>query len=206
MISSFVQAIGGQQPIEGVYLPIQDVEQTEHGFQQLFIGQLNAAGIYNGLMDHQGISPLPVVPPRYPDRLKEILVENMNFRPMQEVPLYQLHSRRGRQPMQYAEQTRGMQFREWAGARPPATQMHCGRGWTDATESFAGIRCSRSVEETSQFPAQNQGGERMRASSSPRQLTLNRSVYVLKLSQTHMISHSTNSRAISNVSRSSGHG
>ena len=125
-------------------------------------------------------SPLPVVPPRYPDRLKEILVENMNFNPMQEVPLYQVHSRRGRQPMQYADQARGMQFRDWAEARPAATQMHCGRGWTDATESFAGIRCSRSVEETSQFPEQNQGGERMRASSSPRQLTLNRSVYILR--------------------------
>ena len=189
MISSFVQAIGGQQPIEGVDLPIHNGEQTEHGSRQLFIGQLNAAGIYNGLMDPQGISPLPVVPPSYPDRLKEILVENMNFRPMQEVLLYQLHSRRGRQPMQYAEQTRGMQFREWAGARPPATEMHCGRGWTDATESFAGIRCSRSVEETSQFPEQNQGGERMRASSSPRQLTLNRSVYDLKLSQTYILSN-----------------
>ena len=143
-------------------------------------------------MDSQGTgSPLPVVPPRYPDCLKEILVEDMNFNPMQEVPLYQVHSRRGRQPMQYAEQTRGMQFRDWTEARPPATQMHCERGWTVATESFAGIRCSRSVEETSQFPEQNQGGERMRASSSPRQLTLNRSVYVLKLSQTHMISHPT---------------
>ena len=138
-------------------------------------------------MDSQGTgSPLPVVPPRYPDCLKEILVEDMNFNPMQEVPLYQVHSRRGRQPMQYAEQTRGMQFRDWTEARPPATQMHCGRGWTVATESFAGIRCSRSVEETSQFPEQNQGGERMRASSSPRQLTLNRSVYVLKLRQTHI--------------------
>ena len=136
MISSFVQAIGGQQPIEGVYLPIHDVEQTEHGSQQLFIGQPNPAGIYNGLMDHQGISPLPVVPPRYPDRLKEILVEDMYFNPMQEVPLYQVHSRRGRQPMQYADHARGMQFRDWAEARPAATQMHCGRGWTDATESF----------------------------------------------------------------------
>ena len=85
--------------------------------------------------------------------------------------------------MQYAEQTRGMQFRDWS---LPATQMHCRRGWTDATESFAGIRCSRSVEETSQFPEQNQEGDRMRASSSPRQLTLNRSVYVLKLSQMHI--------------------
>ena len=186
MISTFLQAIGGQQPIEGVYLPIHNGEQTENRSQQLFIGQPNAAGSYNGLMDHQGISPLPVVQPRYPDRLKEILVEDMNFNPMQEVPLYQVHSRRGRQPMQYAEQTRGMQFRDWTEARPPATQMHCERGWTVATESFAGIRCSRSVEETSQFPEQNQGGERMRASSSPRQLTLNRSVYVLKLSQTHI--------------------
>ena len=176
MISSFVQAIGGQQPIEGVYLPIHEVEQTEHGSQQLF-------------MDHQGISPLPVVPPRYPDRLKEILVEDMNFNPMQEVPLYQVHSRRGRQPMQYAYQARRMQFRDWAEARPAATQMHCGRGWTDATESVNGIRYSRSVQETSQFPEQNQGGERMRASSSPRQLTLNRSVYVLKLSQTHIPSN-----------------
>ena len=176
MISSFVQAIGGQQPIEGVYLPIHEVEQTEHGSQQLFISQPNPTGIYNGLMDHQGISPLPVVPPRYPDRLKEILVEDMNFNPMQEVPLYQVHSRRGRQPMQYADQARRMQFRDWAEARPAATQMHCGRGWTDGTESFDGIRCSRSVEETSQFPEQNQGGERMRASSYPRQLTLNRSV------------------------------
>ena len=189
MISSFVQAIGGQQPIEGVYLPIHDVEQTEHGSQQLFIGQPNAAGIYNGLMDHQGISPLPVVPPRYPDRLREILVEDTNFNPMQEVPLYQVPSRSGRQTMHYADQARGMQFRDWSEARPPATQMHCGRGWTVPTESFAGIRCSRSVEETSQFPEQNQGGERMRASSSPRQLTLNRSVYVLKLSQTHIPSN-----------------
>ena len=82
-----------------------------------------------------------------------------------------------------------MQFRDWAEARPAATQMHCGRGWTDATESVNGIRCSRSVEETSQFPEQNQGGERMRATSSPRQLTLNRSVYVLKLSQTHILSN-----------------
>ena len=186
MISSFVQAIGGQQPIEGVDLPIHDVEQTEHGSQQLFIGQPNPAGIYNGLMDHQGISPLPVVPPRYPDRLKEILVEDMNFNPMQEVPLYQVHSRRGGQPMQYADQARRMQFRDWAEARPAATQMHCGRGWTDATESVNGIRYSRSVQETTQFPEQNQGGERMRVSSSPRQLTLNRSVYVLKLSQTHI--------------------
>ena len=189
MISSFVQAIGGQQPIEGVYLPIHDVEQTEHGSQQLFIGQPNPAGIYNGLMDHQEISPLPVVPPRYPDRLKEILVEDMNFNPMQEVPLYQVHSRRGRQPMQYADQARRMQFRDWAEARPAATQMHCGRGWTDATESVNGIRYSRSVQETSQFPEQNQGGERMRASSYPRQPTLNRSVYVLKLSQTHIPSN-----------------
>ena len=182
--------IGGQ-PIEEVYLPIHNGEQIE-GSQQLFIGQPDTAEIYNGLMDSQGTgSPLPVVPPRYPDRLKEILVENMNFNPVQEVPLYQVHSRRGRQPMQYAEQTRGIQFRDWTEARPPATQMHCERGWTVATESFAGIRCSRSVEETSQFPEQNQGGERMRASSSPRQLTLNRSVYVLKLSQTHMISHPT---------------
>ena len=145
------------------------------------------------LMGSQGISPLPVVPPRYPDRLKEILVENMNFNPMQEVPLYQVHSRRGRQPMQNAEQTREMQFRDWS---LPATQMHCGRGWTVATESFAGIRCSRSVEETSQFPEQDQGGERMRASSFPRQLTLNRSVYELKLRQTHIISHPTNSRLL----------
>ena len=141
-------------------------------------------------MDSQGTgSPLPVVPPRYPDRLKEILVENMNFNPMQEVPLYQVHSRRGRQPMQYAEQTRGMQFRDWAEAGLATTQMHCGRGWTDATESVNGNRWSRSVEETSQFPEQNQGGERMRATSSPRQLTLNRSVYVLKLSQTHIPSN-----------------
>ena len=153
-------------------------------------------------MGSQGISPLPVVPPRYPDRLKEILVENMKFHLMQEVPLYQVHSRRGRQPMQCAEQTRGVHFRDWS---LPATQMHCGRGWTVATESFAGISYSRSVEETSQFPEQNQGGERLRGSSSPRQLTLNRSVYVLKLRQTHMISHPTNSRAILNVSRSSGH-
>ena len=141
------------------------------------------------LMDSQEISPLPVVPPRYPELLTEILVENMNFNPMQEVPIYQVHSRRGRQPMQYAEQTREMQYRDWTEARPPATQMHCGRGWTDATESFGGIRCSRSVEETSQFPEQNQGGERMRASRSPRQLTLNRSVYVLKFSQTHIPSN-----------------
>ena len=175
--------------MEVVYLPIHNGEQTEHGSQQLFIGQPNPAGIYNGLMDPQGISPLPVVPPRYPDRLKEILVEDMNFNPMQEVPLYQVHSRRGRQPMQYADQARRMQFRDWAEARPAATQMHCGRGWTDATESVNGIRCSRSVEETSQFPEQNQGGEQMRASSSPRQLTLNRSVYVLKLSQTHILSN-----------------
>ena len=186
MISSFVQAIGGQQPIEGVYLPIHDVEQTEHGSQQLFIGQPYPASIYNGLMDHQGISPLPVVPPRYPDRLKEILVEDMNFNPMQEVPFYQVYSRRGRQPMQYADQARRMQFRDWS---LPATQMNCGRGWTVATESVNGIRCPRSVEETSQFPEQNQGGERMRASSSPRQLTLNRSVYVLKLSETHIPSN-----------------
>ena len=138
-------------------------------------------------MDPQGTgSSLPVVPPRYPDCLKEILVEDMNFHPMQEVPLYQLHSPRGRQPMQYAEQTRGMQFRDWAEARLATTQMHCERGWTDASESGNGNRCSRSVEETSQCPEQNQGGERMRATSSPRQLTLNRSVYVLKLSQTHI--------------------
>ena len=186
MISTFLQAIGGQQPIEGVYLPIHNGEQTENRSQQLFIGQPNAAGSYNGLMDHQGISPLPVVQPRYPDRLKEILVEDMNFNPMQEVPLYQVHSRRGRQPMQHADQARRMQFRDWTEARPSATQMHCGRGWIDATESVIRFRCSRSVKETSQFPEQNQGGERMRASSSPRQLTLNRSVYVLKLSQTHI--------------------
>ena len=186
MISSFVQAIGGQQPIEGVYLPIHDVEQTEHGSQQLFIGQPNPTGVCNGLMDHQGISPLPVVPPRYPDRLKEILVEDMNFNPMQEVPLYQVYSRRGRQPMQYADRARRMQFRDWS---LPATQMHCGRGWTVATESVNGIRCPRSVQEINQFPQQNQGGERMRASSSPRHLTLNRSVYVLKLSETHIPSN-----------------
>ena len=160
-----MQAIGGQ-PIEEVNHLIHAREQTEGS--QLLIGSQETG------------SPLPVVPPRYPDRLKEILVENMNFNPMQEVPLYQVHSRRGRQPMQYADQARGMQFRDWAEARPAATQMYCGRGWTVATESVNGIRCSRCVQETSQFPEQNQGGERMRASSSPRQLTLNRSVYILR--------------------------
>ena len=170
-ISFFLQAIGGQ--------PIEEVNHLIHAREQMEGSQL--------LMGSQGTgSPLPVVPPRYPDRLKEILVENMNFHPMREVPLYQVHSWIGRQPMQYVEQTRGMQFRDWS---PPATQMHCGRGWTDATESFAGIRCSRSVQETSQFPEQNQGGERMRASSYQRQLTLNRSVFVLKLSQTHIPSN-----------------
>ena len=56
------------------------------------------------------------------------------------------------------------------------TNMHCRRGWTVATESNDGIGCSESVEETSQFPEQNQGRERMRASRFLRQQTLDRSV------------------------------
>ena len=127
-------------------------------------------------MDPQGISPLPVVPPRYPHLpMRELITENLNFNPLQEVPLYQMHSR-GRQRMQYAEMARGIQFSDWAGARPPTTNMHCRRGWTVATESYDGIGCSGSVEETSQFPEQNQGRERMRASRFLRQQTLDRSV------------------------------
>ena len=79
-------------------------------------------------------------------------------------------------PLQYAEMARGIQFSDWTGARPPTTNMHCRRGRTVATESYDGIRCSESVEETSQFPEQNQGRERMRASRFLRQQTLDRSV------------------------------
>ena len=137
-----MQAIGGQ-PIEGVYHLIHAGEQTEHGSQHHSIGQPNAAGFYNGLMDPQGISPLPVVPPSYPHLpMRELIVKNLNFN-----------------PLQYA-----------------TTNMHCRRGWTVATESNDGIRCSGSVEETSQFPEQNQGRERMRASRFLRQQTLDRSV------------------------------
>ena len=118
-------------------------------------------------MDPQGISPLPVVPPSYPHLpMRELIVKNLNFNPLQEVPLYQMQ-------MQMA---RGIQFNDWAGARPPTTNMHCRRGWTVATESYNGIRCSGSVEETSQFPEQNQGRERMRASRFLRQQALDRSV------------------------------
>ena len=170
-----MQAIGGQ-PIEGVYHLIHAGEQAEHGSQHHFIGQPNAAGFHNGLMDPQGISPLPVVPPSYPHLpMRELIVKNLNFNPLQEIPLYQMHSR-GRQRIQYAEMARGIQFNDWAGARPPTTNMHCRRGWTVATESYNGIRCSGSVEETSQFPEQNQGRERMRASRFLRQQALDRSV------------------------------
>ena len=137
-----MQAIGGQ-PIEGVYHLIHAGEQTEHGSQHHSIGQPNAAGFHNGLMDPQGISPLSVVPPSYPHLpMRELIVKNLNFN-----------------PFQYA-----------------TTNMHCRRGWTVATESNDGIRCSGSVEETSQFPEQNQGRERMRASRFLRQQTLDRSV------------------------------
>ena len=78
--------------------------------------------------------------------------------------------------MQYAELARGIQFSDWAGARPPTTYMHCRRGWTNATESYDGIGCSGSVQETSQFPEQNQGREDMLASRFLRQQTLDRSV------------------------------
>ena len=123
-------------------------------------------------MDPQGISPLPVVPPSYPHLpMRELIVKNLNFNPLQEVPLYQMNQR-----VQYAEMARGIQFSDWAGARPPTTNMHCRPGWTVATESYDGIRCFRSVEETSQFPEQNQEGERMHASRFRRQQTLDRSV------------------------------
>ena len=56
------------------------------------------------------------------------------------------------------------------------TNMHCRRGWTVATESNDGIGCSESVEETSQFPEQNQGRERMRPPRFRPQQTLDRSV------------------------------
>ena len=136
------------------------------GSHQLFIGQRNPAGVHNGLMDPQGISPLPVVPPSYPHLpMRELIVENLNFNPLQEVPLYQMNS-----------SGRGIQFSDWAGARPPTTNMHCRRRWTVATESYDGIGCSGSVQETSQFREQNQGRERMRASRFPRQQTLDRSV------------------------------
>ena len=125
-------------------------------------------------MDPQGISPLPVVPPSYPHLpMRELIVKNLNFNPLQEVPLYQMNSS-GRQRMQYAEMAGGIQVSDWA--RPPTTNVHCRRGCTVATESYDGIRCSRSVEETSQFPEQNQGRERMRASRFLRQQTLDRSV------------------------------
>ena len=78
--------------------------------------------------------------------------------------------------MQDAEMVRGIQFSDWAGARPPTTNMHCRPGWTVATESYDGIRYSRSVEETSQFAEGNQGGEHMGASRFVRQQTLDRSV------------------------------
>ena len=162
------------QSTEEVRHPVHSGEQTER-CQQSFISQLNAAGVHNGLIDPQGMPPLQVVPSRYPDRLTELLVENLNsnVNAMQVVPLYQLHSR-GRQPMQYDVLARGVQFNDGAEARPLTSQMHCGRRRTYATESVDEIR---SVEETSQFPERNQAREHTLTSSLQRLPTFNRSVY-----------------------------
>ena len=168
-----LQATMGQ-PTEEVSHPDHSGEQTER-CQQSFISQLNAAGVHNGLIDPQGMPPLQVVPSRYPDRLTELLVGNLNsnVNAMQVVPLYQLHSR-GRQPMQYYVLASGVQFNDGAEARPLTSQMHCGRRRTYATESVDEIR---SVEETSQFPERNQAREHTLTSSLLRLLTFNRSVY-----------------------------
>ncbi|CAH3040803.1 unnamed protein product, partial [Porites lobata] len=141
------------QPTEEVSHPVHSGEQTERS-QQPFIGQPNAAGVHNGLIDPQGMPPLQVVPSRYPDCLTELLVENLNsnVNEMQMVPLYQPQSG-GRQPMQYDVLAGGVQFNDGAEARPLTSRMHCGRRRTYATESVDEIR---SVEETSQFPERNQ--------------------------------------------------
>ena len=156
-----LQAIIGQLP------PVHSGEQTVRS-QQLFIGQLNAAGVHNRLIDPQWMSPLEVVPSRYPYRLTELLVENQNsnLHAMQVFPLHQLYSR-GRQQMQYDVLAGGVQFNEGAEAR---SLTEAWRRRMHATESNDEIR---SIEETSQFPERNQA----RASSLQRQLTLNRSVY-----------------------------
>ena len=162
------------QSTEEVRHPVHSGEQTER-CQQSFISQLNAAGVHNGLIDPQGMAPLQVVPSRYPDRLTELRVENLNsnVNEMQMVPLYQLHSG-GRQPMQYDVLAGGVQFNDGAEARPLTSQMHCGRRRTYATESVDEIR---SVEETSQFPERNQAREHTLTSSLQRLPTFNRSVY-----------------------------
>ena len=162
------------QPTEEVSHPVHSGEQTERS-QQPFIGQPNAAGVHNGLIDPQGMPPLQVVPSRYPDRLTELRVENLNsnVNEMQMVPLYQLHSR-GRQPMQYDVLARGVQFNDGAEVRPLTSHMHCGRRRTYATESVDEIR---SVEETSQFPQRSQAREHTLTSSLQPLLTFNRSVY-----------------------------
>ena len=117
-----------------------------------------------------------VVPSRYPDRLMELLVENLNsnVNAMQVVPLHQLHSR-GRQPLQYDVLAGGVQFNVGDEARPLTNHMHCGRRRTYATESVDEIRTS--VEETSQFPERNQAREHSLTSSLQPLLTFNRSVY-----------------------------
>ena len=61
-----LQVIIGQPP------PVHSGEQTGRS-QQPFLGQLNAGGVHNGLIDPQGMPPLEVVPSRYPDRLTELL-------------------------------------------------------------------------------------------------------------------------------------
>ena len=162
------------QAIIGQPLPIHSGEQTGRS-QEPFIGQLNAAGVHNGLIDPQGMPPLEVVPSRYPYRLTELLLENQNsnVNEMQMVPLYQLHPG-GRQPMQYDVLAGGVQFNDGAEARPLTSHMHCGRRRTYATESVDEIR---SVEETSQFPERNQAREHTLTSSLQRLLTFNRSVY-----------------------------
>ena len=163
-----LQAIIGQPP------PVHSGEQTGRS-QQPFIGQLNAEGVHNGLIDHQGMPPSEVVPSRYPDRLTELLVENLNsnVNAIQVVPLHQLHSR-GRQPMQNDVLARGVQFNDGSEARPLTSHMHCGRRRTYATESVDEIR---SVEETSQFPERNQAREHTLTSSLQPLLTFNGSVY-----------------------------
>ena len=183
------------QPTEEVSHPVHSGEQTERS-QQPFIGQPNAAGVHNGLIDPQGMPTLQVLPSRYPDRLTELLVGNLNsnVNAMQVVPLYQLHSR-GRQPMQYDVLARGVQFNDGAEARPLTSHMHCGRRRTYATESVDEIR---SVEESSQFPERNQEREHTLTSSLQRLPTFNRSVYILRQLNTECVSHPTTSRAILN--------
>lgn len=184
------------QPTEEVSHPVHSREQIERS-QQPFIGQLNAAGVHNGLIDPQGMPPLEVVPSRYPDRLTELLVENLNsnVNEMQMVPLYiyQLHSR-GRQPMQYDVLASGVQFNDGAEARPLTSQTHCGRRRTYATESVDEIR---SVEEPSQFPERNQAREHTLTSSLQRLPTFNRSA-ILRQLNTECVFHPTTSRAILN--------